>query len=43
MGLTILVVSLAPVTIAFGLIMLVSLRYVEKLNRLTQHQGYQAW
>lgn len=39
MSLTILVVSLAQVTTAFGLIMLVSLRYVEKLNRLTLLDG----
>lgn len=35
MSATILVVSLAQVTIAFGLIMLVAHRYAEKLNRLT--------
>ena len=35
MAVTILVVSLAQVTIAFGLIMLVAHRYAEKLNRLT--------
>lgn len=34
-ALTILVVALSQVTIAFGLIMLVSSRFVEKLNRLT--------
>lgn len=39
MSITILVVALAQVTIAFGLIMLVSLRYVEKLNRLTLLDG----
>jgi diguanylate cyclase (GGDEF)-like protein len=35
MAVTILVVSLAQVTVAFGLIMLVAHRYAEKLNRLT--------
>ncbi len=35
MSATILVVALAQVTIAFGLIMLVAHRYAEKLNRLT--------
>jgi diguanylate cyclase (GGDEF)-like protein len=39
MGVTILIVALAQVTIAFGLIMLVSHRYVEKLNRLTLIDG----
>lgn len=39
MGVTILVASLAQVAIAFGLIMLVSHRYVEKINRLTLMDG----
>ncbi|OYT94004.1 MAG: GGDEF domain-containing protein [Burkholderiales bacterium PBB3] len=39
MGVTMLVASLAQVAIAFGLIMLVSHRYAEKINRLTLLDG----